>query len=321
MRALSTEFDSGSPTESFLVVLDQFAALRSYAADAPAVGGYRVLAPRLTVRTMRAPSPGAIAAIARARMRLTGFLSVLFVGGLGLAVLAGPANCPCANTFAVAEESSIARLGYVDNADMLTTRESQSELPPLSTAALVAPDTSAAATPAADISPISEPNAAAAPATVAEAKDASSSPITTSSLEQPRAAPVVAGDDLTVADGHRLPRAEQLADRPPVPVRLAAAPSTESDVPPTLPVVEVSTPPPMAITATDAEDASVAKPQKQSVRKRVARTERAKRSVRAYRTPAVAKKKASPTDPTPPPKWAQQMFNNPWQSEAFSYTR
>ena len=98
MRAVTSATHSASPTDNFVRVLDQFAALSSYSSDATAVGGYRVLSSQRasqhqTYRTSL-PAPS-VAARAGARVRWTGSLSVLFIGGLGLAVLAGPANCPC----------------------------------------------------------------------------------------------------------------------------------------------------------------------------------------------------------------------------------
>ena len=43
MRAVTSATHSASPTDNFVRVLDQFAALSSYSSDAAAVGGYRVL--------------------------------------------------------------------------------------------------------------------------------------------------------------------------------------------------------------------------------------------------------------------------------------
>lgn len=329
MRALTSDFDSGSPTESFLLVLDQFAALRTYTSDAPSVGGFRVLSTRRSAVRKRVTSAATVAALARARMRLTGFLSVLFVGGLGLAVLAGPANCPCSNGFGAAGENSLARLGYVQNTELLTTRESVPELPSLSTATLLEPDSKLLEPDikAADLKPVTEatsagalpPPAEQAVATVppAEASAIDVSSITTSALE-PTHAPLVAGE-APAASAAPAPRLTEVGDDAPVPVRLAAAPDVETDVPPTLPTVEVSTPPRMEITAKEADEAA---PAKRTVKSSSARKRSGKRATRAYRSPSTAaKKKVNPTDPTPPPKWAQQMFNNPWQSQAFSYTR
>ena len=56
MRAVTSATDSPSPTDNFVRVLDQFAALSSYTSDAAAVGGYRVLLPR-SARPIARPCP------------------------------------------------------------------------------------------------------------------------------------------------------------------------------------------------------------------------------------------------------------------------
>lgn len=297
MRALTSEPDSGSPTESLLRVLDQFAALRTYSCATPTLGGYRVLAPRRAAsripRRTYLPQPSTVAARAGARMRLTGFLSVLFIGGLGLAVLAGPASCPCSSTVAVDERSSLSRLGYVQNARLMSAREigvHEPEPAVLSNAAILEPDASASG----------------------------ASPITTSALEPVRELPTFT-DDLAAIKVGRLPgRIEQLVETgPPPTIRLAAAPSAESDVPPTLPAIEVASPPMTEVTATDAEHEAA--PRLRSPRKRM--------STRAYRTPNQQTPRTKPKKAGDAqlaqraPRWAQQMFVTPWQSQAFSYTQ
>ncbi len=220
MRAVTSDIDHATPTDRFVGVLDQFASLSSYSSEATTVGGYRLLpsrhtAPRKTHRsatTAGAPRGGA-------RIRWTGSLSVLFIGGLGLAVLAGPANCPCSSAFAVAEQSSLARLGYVQNARMMLERETvqaDAELPALSTAALIEPHESAVGV----------------------------SPITTSALEPSREGAAIASEVLPATSAARLPaKIEQLADAGAENIKLAAASDVTTDVPPTLPVIEVATPP------------------------------------------------------------------------------
>ena len=295
MRAVTSDIGHVAPTDSFVRVLDQFASLSSYSSDATTVGGYRVLpsqrpAPRKTHRS----TSTATTATARnsARMRWTGSLSVLFIGGLGLAVLAGPANCPCSSAFTIAEQSSLARLGYVQNARMMVERETlqpEAELPVLSTAALIEPEESAIGV----------------------------SPITTSALEPSRHATAIASDELPTTNAGRLPaKIEQVADAGPESVKLAAASDVTTDVPPTLPTIEVATPP---------EDS--VEPAPSLRRKSVDKARNAKkRALRAYRTSNEvklrAKAKTQVGDPTKQaPKWAQQMFVNPWQSRAFSYTQ
>ena len=125
MRAVTSDTRQRNPAENFLRVLDQFAcAAQLFERRAGRRRLSRaVVAARAAPNRHRTSPPAPSPRAPRARMRWTGFLSVLFVGGLGLAVLAGPANCPCSSAFAVAEQSSLARLGYVQNADMMTQRE------------------------------------------------------------------------------------------------------------------------------------------------------------------------------------------------------
>jgi hypothetical protein len=295
MRPDTSELAHASPTDNFVRVLDQFASLSSYASEASTIGGYRVLSSRRTApRKKHRSASTATAAPARsaARVRWTGSLSVLFIGGLGLAVLAGPANCPCSSAFAVAEQSSLARLGYVQNARMMVEREMvqpDAELPALSTAALIEPEESAVGL----------------------------SSITTSALEPSREATAIASEVLSAPRAPRLPaNIEQLADAGPENVKLAAASDITTDVPPTLPIIEVATPPDDSVEPAPA-------PRRKSVDK--ARNAK-KRALRAYRTgnevTLRAKAKTPVGDPTKQaPKWAQQMFVNPWQSRAFSYTQ
>jgi hypothetical protein len=281
MRAVTSDIDAsdltGNPAENFVRVLDQFAALRTYASAKPAVGGYRVLTPHREPQRTLVPRSQTIAALARARMRLTGVLSVMFVGGLGLAVLAGPASCPCSSVFSVADKSSLSRLGYVQNAAMMSTRD---ELPILSTAALVEPEESATGVSA----------------------------ITTSALEPSREVATLRGDDLDASTIGRLPvKVEQLTDAAPATIRLAAASIIESDLPATLPVVEVAMPPMAEEIAAEPEREPVAE----------VRSPRKRTTTRAYRK--VNKPSAQQVERSP--KWAQQMFVTPWQSKAFSYTQ
>ncbi len=301
MRPLTSEPESGNPTESFLTVLDQFAALQTYASATPAVGGYRVLGVARSATKFSQPKfsqPATLAALAGARMRLTGFLSVLFIGGLGLAVLAGPANCPCTSPSAAAGHASLERLGYVEQVGMLTLREARAVEPQpleptmLSTVSFLDPDAS-------------RPGV---------------SPITTSALEPARE--VGAPDNTTppVRDAGRLAQkfVGVAETAPPATIRLAAAPSVETDVPPTLPVVETTTPSMTEVVAREAEE-EIRPKARVSTRKRTA--------TRAYRAPSErtghgkSKKFNDASLAQRAPAWAQQMFANPWQSQAFSYTR
>ncbi len=167
MRAIAIKAETAAA--GFAQVLDQFAALRSYTTAPAAIGGYRVLRPRQAARATKL-SP-ALAALARARLRITGFLSVIFVGGLGLAVLAGPASCPCLGEFAVADTHSSAphradasRFAYMQPAAVIAAGELAAhfagERPMLSTAALLDPDETigvAAGSPPAGARPLAHP--------------------------------------------------------------------------------------------------------------------------------------------------------------------
>ena len=296
MRALTVDSEKGGPAESFLRVLDQFAALHSYASATPTTGGYRVLAS--AQRTTRKASKHSLAhrvavrpATAGARMRLTGSLSVLFIGGLGLAVLAGPASCPCSSTFA--QQASVERLGYVQNAAFMNASEAPAiatERVAFSDTEFLGPDTSATGI----------------------------SPITTSALEPTHSGQVAAADTGATKTVGPLPSSiERVSEAKPETVKLAAATIVESDVVPEVPVAEVAAPPMPSVTAVEAEHEVAPKTTARTLRKRAA--------VRAYRTPTKqASRSNNPSDAMTAqraPKWAQQMFTTPWQSQAFSYTR
>lgn len=294
MRAVTSDIGHASPTDRFARVLDQFASLSDYSSDATTVGGYRVLPSQRPAlrKTHRSASTATAPARSGARVRWTGSLSVLFIGGLGLAVLAGPASCPCSSAFTVAEQSSLVRLGYVQNAHIMAQREilqSDAELPVLSTAALIEPEESAIGV----------------------------SPITTSALEPSRETAAIASEVLPATRAPRLPaNIEQLADAGPENIKLAAASDVTTDVPPTLPTIEVAAPP------GDSVEPAPSPKRKSGDKVRSAK----KRALRAYRTSndvtLRAKAKTQVGDPTKQaPRWAQQMFITPWQSRAFSYTQ
>jgi hypothetical protein len=290
MRAIAVKAETA--TESFAKVLDQFAALRSYTNAPASIGGYRVLRPRQEAGAPKL-SP-ALAALARARLRITGFLSAIFVGGLGLAVLAGPANCPCLGEFVAATEhtatprpASVSRFAYRQPAAVIAAGELAAhfagDLPMLSTAALLEPDDSIGV-----------------------------SPITTSATGPSRDAPALASDDLAPARVGRLPtKIEPLADVGPTTIRLANAANIESDAVPTLPAVTVDTPAIAEVAAIEAEGAHAGK----------AYTSRGAAKAKMHRNGTHASKvqvKGSKV-PGQAPRWAQQMFETPWQTKAFSY--
>ncbi len=291
MRAIAVKAETA--TQSFAKVLDQFAALRSYANAPASIGGYRVLRPRQEAGAAKL-SP-ALAALARARLRITGFLSVIFVGGLGLAVLAGPANCPCLGEFAAATEHTspprrddVSRFAYMQPAAVIAAGELAAhfagELPMLSTASLLDPDETIGV-----------------------------SPISTSATGPSRDAPAQASDDLAPARVGRLPlKIEQLVDVAPTTIRLAAA-NVESDALPTLAAVTVDTPAIPEVVAVEAERAHAGKTH--TSRGRVA----AKAKMHRNGTHASKEQVTGSKVPGQVPRWAQQMFETPWQTKAFSY--
>lgn len=297
MRAIAIKAETA--TESFAQVLDQFAALRSFTSAPASIGGYRVLRPRQEANASKlAP---ALAALARARLRITGFLSVIFVGGLGLAVLAGPANCPCLGEFAVATErtqapqhADVSRFAYMQPASAIAAGELAAQfagdLPMLSTASLIDSDETIGV-----------------------------SPISTSAIGPLRDdAPAQASDDLAPARVGRLPlKIEQLADVAPTTIRLA---STESDAVPTLAAITVDAPAIPEIVAVEAERKHVGKAH--ASRGRVAAKAKVRRNgtyAKEQATRAKGKQQSASNASGQVPRWAQQMFETPWQTKAFSY--
>jgi hypothetical protein len=115
------------------------------------------------------------------------------------------------------------------------------------------------------------------------------------------------------------PSVETLAAAPPR-IRLAAAAPDASELVPLLPLVEIVTPeetpaalnsePPPQFAPETAHPASVTS---ESAPPKV-------RSKRRHRT-RKARKADPPSKVARAPRWAQQMFDNPWQSSAFSYVR
>jgi hypothetical protein len=136
-------------------------------------------------------------------------------------------------------------------------------------------------------------------AVIEPAHAAGTSPISTSALPPARDA----------SARFALPtKIEPLADTQPSLVRLAAAGGADEFIP-LLPMVEVVTP-----EAPEAETNSEIRHDRATRHKRsTLRTRRAKSGV----TPSGA----APKKIVRAPRWAQQMFDTPWQSTAFSYIR
>jgi hypothetical protein len=151
---------------------------------------------------------------------------------------------------------------------------------------------------------------------------AGSSPITTSALSPSASAPARAMLAKPAHLGVLPPRLETLADAPPRLVRLAAA-APDDELVPMLPMVEIVTRSPPDDPATEpssepgpeAEPGSDAEPDRAIPKARAARNSRP-RKARSRSSSSSASKKIQRA-----PRWARQMFDNPWQSSAFSYVR
>lgn len=277
---------SVSDASGALSALDGFAELAGGFDGEPAIGGFRILRPRPSQRARI--KARALRRMASAHLRASGSLSVLFLGGLALAVLAGPVSCPCDSLHAASpllaggDARAMSRLAY--------TRASE-----------IRPTASRKIAPLTKLATLVDPY---------EATLAAASPITTASIT-----PVSTRRQPLAGLAHlgALPsKIDTIAAAQPEPIRLAAA-TPATDVPvPLVPVIEVPTPeapeaaPPAAEThVTHAR--TVSRRRHHAQRARMARSS----------DPAViaAQKQARA------PRWAKQMFDNPWQSSAFSYIR
>src|SRR5262249_34491369 len=114
MREVTLSTETAKSTADLLQIMEDIAATRAATPPPIADGGYRMLnmrsdRPRPNRAALFAPMPAA-------PMRVRGFLTAVFAGGLGLAVLAGPVTCPtCDPLPANAErdvERILARLNY-----------------------------------------------------------------------------------------------------------------------------------------------------------------------------------------------------------------
>ncbi|MEI9899511.1 MAG: hypothetical protein WDN31_04505 [Hyphomicrobium sp.] len=159
-------------------------------------------------------------------------------------------------------------------------------------------------------------------ATAVEPRDeraVDASPITTAALTPAGEAVATRREESgTIAALHLREPIVPLADAGPT-VQLAAASNIATDMPADLPILEASTPPLKKITARDADavrEAVVqAKPKAQRKQQHV---------TRAYRTPIAKPVRRGSRDPMlvqRAPRWSQQMYVSPWQTQAFSYTR
>jgi hypothetical protein len=309
MREVASKAATGESTAGLLKIMDDIAGLRGPRSLPPiAAGGYRVL----DVRRDR-PRPSRAAALAPLTgrpMRMRGFLTALFAGGLGLAVLAGPATCPtCDPGHADGQLDAkriLSRLTYTPGeAVELAAREA----PPLDR-----PDVPAVAErgmpPALSELALVEPQNTAS----------SNAPISTAAIDPapervPDTAPATATQPAPRAA--KLPeKIEQLSDQGPPQTEIAAATVESEPEPPLSPVG--STTLPLKDVAVDPEEPA---PRVQAPRKHIPIKARdAKPRAKGSRNAAPsAPRLYSPNKYAQVPGWAAKMFETPWQTKAFSF--
>jgi hypothetical protein len=300
MREVASKAETGESSAGLLKIIDDIKGLCAGGSLPPiAVGGYRVLEVR---RDRLRPSRAAeLAPLTGKPMRMRGFLAALFAGGLGLAVLAGPATCPtCDSANADGQLDArriLSRLTYMPGeAVELAAREA----PPLDRAEV--PAVAERGTPPA----LSE-------LALVEPQDTASSnaPISTAAIDPapqrvPDTAPATANEPAPRAA--KLPeKIEELSNQGPPQTEIAAA-TVESEPEPPLPPVGS-----LKDVAVDPEESA---PRVQVPLKARDAKPRAKGSRNAGPS---APRLYSPNKYAQVPSWAAKMFETPWQTKAFSF--
>lgn len=304
MRVL--EWKTGS--SSAFGVMDAFAALRTSASADPAFGGYLVLKPR----SLRSRRVRASALLRAAGQRIASLAAVMLVSGVGVTTLAAIANCPSCD-FPGASAPRLARLSYAEQAPIVAQDVTASGI----FAAMVIEPAEADET-FTDTSPIS---------TAAISTSAISTAAITPLRATPRQAvrPALRPDPIRgnydwLSTGMALPsKIEPMKDAGPRPLRVAAAAPANDGPGFTVPEVAATAPAiELHAVAVESEEKSV---------ERAARKRRAwkRHSTRVKASSSASKMVSTGTGPLAKkhrmPRWAQQMYDNPWQSKAFSYMR
>jgi hypothetical protein len=307
MRDVASKADTVCSTAGLLKIMDDITSLSAAKPPPIAAGGYRVL----SVRSDR-PRPSravVIAPLTSSPMRMRGFLTAMFAGGLGLAVLAGPATCPScdrAHTDGQLDAKRIlSRLTYTPGAVDVAARE----MPPLGqTEATVQADRGkpppltelALAESGGTASPISTSALSPSPDRVPDAAPAATEPAAAAEPE-PRAA--------------KLPeQIEELPDQGAPKTEIAAA-TVESEPEAPLPPVGATALPLKDITAEDSYDPM---PPARPAHKHVTVKQRAAK-VRKAAPRNAAPKLYAPNRYAQIPGWAAKMYESPWQNKAFSF--
>ncbi len=307
MREVASKAATVESTAGLLKIMDDIARLRAAPAPAVAAGGYRVL--NLRGGRPRPTRAAAITPITGRPMRMRGFLTALFAGSLGLAVLAGPVTCPsCDPVHSDGELDAkriLSRLSYTPDlpADAAargtppreptdgTVVVERGAPPALSAIALAEPEDSAAPLATAAIGPAADPVADSAPAAAAAEAN-------------PQAA--------------KLPETlEELSVAGPPEIEIAAA-TVESEPETPLPPVAATTLPLNEVTGVDPEDPA---PRASAPHKHMSiKQRRAKARAPATNNAAPSNPKLyAPNKYTKVPGWAAKMYETPWQNRAFSF--
>ena len=306
MRDVAFKAATVESTAGLLKIMDDIASLRATALPPIAAAGYRVLG----VRSDR-PRPTRAAALAPLTgkpMRMRGFLTALFAGGLGLAVLAGPATCPsCDPAHSGAQldaQRILSRLNY--------TRELPGDVAARETAPLTQSDGTAQGDrgepPALSTLALAEPEDSASPT--------STGAIGPAHDRVPDSAPTAAAAELAPQAAKLPDTIEELSDQGPQETEIAAA-TVESEPETPLPPLGATTLPLKDNTGVESEEPA---PRASAPRKRASiKQHRAKAHTPATRNAPSAPKLYSPNKYAQIPGWAAKMYETPWQNKAFSF--
>jgi len=339
MREVALSTETAESTAGLLQIMDDIASLRAATPPPIADGGYRML----NVRPERPrPNRAAVFAPVTSRpMRVRGFLTAVFAGGLGLAVLAGPVTCPTCDPLPANAQRDVqrivARLNYATAADesianeapakpAVDTVKAESGVPPAEVA-MVEPEkseptlsTSAlAAAPVTSPEPASDPAPAAPPAAVPEAKpepapSAAAEPATEAApATEPAAAP--AAEDAEAKTATEPPQKLEEVPAGDAPSTEIAAATIDTE-PVTPPPAVADTPRPLSSAAS--EDNYDPAPEVRTPRRHIGVKPRASK-VRRGAPRTAAPKLYAPDNHHATPRWAAKMYETPWQNKAFSF--
>jgi hypothetical protein len=290
MRAVEYVVEYMALPRAFAVLsgMDDFAALAGGPAADPAIGGFRIvrprsgLPPRVRARAMRR--------LARARQHVTGSLSLLFILGLALAILAGPSSCLCG-----LQQADAASLEMKGDATLLSrfayTRAS----------AIGSPSATHKGGTLPKLAALVEPHEPAGTIGTSPISTAAITPLSEARASTTRPAPL----------GVLPTKIETLADAAPKPIRLAAAAPAEDSLIPMLPMVEIATPEAPETVTVETETKPATHREAHHRRAFAHRHAHNSRRASSYSSPKIVRA----------PRWAKQMFETPWQSSAFSYIR